>query len=373
VKVLHLDTGNEWRGGQQQVLYLTQGLEEMGVTSVVATPQASPLAKALRRRDLPVIEIPYVAAYAPKTVRSMQRILADRRWDLLHAHTSHGHTLAFLSFRLPPPRSFQRPALVVSRRVDFVPSSDPLTRLKYTTTDQFFVCVSEAVRLVLDDYGVPERSLYVVRSGVALPPRPARPPGDPRRCALREALGVPDDAFLLGAIGQFVRHKGHRFLIEAMGRVKKQVPHSHLVLLGDGELEKDLRKLADHIGINGNLTFAGYRPRASRYLPALDLFVHCSIEEGLGTSLLDAGAHSVPVVASRAGGIPEVVEHEVTGLLVEPGKAEELASAIVRLAEDDGLRRRMGEAGRRRVAECFTDRRMVEETFAAYRDILGKM
>jgi glycosyltransferase involved in cell wall biosynthesis len=381
LKILHVDSGREWRGGQQQVLYLTQGLEERGVVSVVATPQGSPLAQRLRRQNLPVIELPPSFPFSPRSIRTIQNLLADRNWNLVHAHTAHAHTQMFLAFRLPPPRPFHRPGLVVSRRVDFVPARDPLTRLKYTGTGQTFICVSDAIRGVLETYGVPGSSLRVVRSGVPLPgvstPSDPLPSDDPlrrerERRDLRSELGVPADGVLIGSIAQLVEHKGHRYLLEALPSVVAAMPGAHLVLLGSGDQEKDLRRQAARLSLNGALTFAGFRPLARRYLPAMDLFVSASVEEGLGTSLLDAQAAGVAVVGTRAGGMPEAIEDGVTGMLVEPSDPKQLAAAIIEVLGDQDLRRRMGRAGRRWVAENFSTARMVEETLAVSREILGR-
>lgn len=368
MKVLHIDTGTEWRGGQQQVLHLTQGLIELGITSVVVTPQGSPLAKTLRSRNLPSIEIPYTAPYAPRTVRKLQRILADRSWSLMHMHSSHAHTLGFLSLRLPPPRSFQRPAFVVSRRVDFVPHSDPLSRLKYTTPNQFFICVSDAIRAILQDYGIPPRSLYVVRSGVSVP----KPPTKEQRAAIRKDLAIDEDAFLIGNVGQLVPHKGHRHLLAAFAKMEAEVPRARLVLVGDGELEASLKAQAEQLAIGPRVTFAGYRPKAAAIIPAFDLYVHASVEEGLGTSILDAAAAGVPVVATRAGGIPEAVIENETACLVEPGDPAALAQCMLELARDEARRQRMAGAGPGWVRASRSDRHMVQGTLAAYQDIVLK-
>lgn len=367
MKVLHVDTGREWRGGQQQVLYLTQGLEDRGVTSVVVTPQGSPLAQRLRARSLPLIEIPYSAPYAPRTIRALQRILADRSYEILHLHTSHAHTLGFLSFRLPPRRAFQKPVFLVSRRVDFRPGSDPISKLKYTASGQHIVCVSEAIRQILLDYGVAEKSLSVVRSGVVVPDSVS----SLERSRLRETLGVPSDAPLVGAIGQLVPHKGHRHLLSAFAIVRRSVPNAHLVVIGEGELLKTLESKTRELGIEGAVTWAGYRARAARYLDALDLFVHPSVEEGLGTSILDAGARRVAIVATRAGGIPETIKHRETGILVEPGQADSLALEMVGLLLDPGRRAELGQAAREWVGRQRSEVRMIEQSLALYRSLAG--
>jgi L-malate glycosyltransferase len=382
LKVLHLDISTEWRGGQQQVLYLTRGLEERGVVSVVATTQGSPLAQRLRQQDLPVLELPASPIFAPKLGRALQHILADRTWHILHAHTAHAHTLGFLAFRVPPSRPFHRPSFVIARRVDFVPSRDPLTRLKYTNAGQTIICVSEAIRRILLAYGVAPDSLRVVCSGVQVPG--TSQPGDPlpseldprrlqqERLDLRTELGVPGDALLLGNIAQMVEHKGQRYLVEAMPIIRRAVPSAHLVILGSGELERDLRSRTDQLSLDGAVTFAGFRPDAARYLPAFDLFVLSSVEEGLGTSTLDAQAAGVPVLVTRAGGSPETVLDGVTGLLAEPADAEALARQAIVLLTDEPRRLRMGAAGRRYIAEAFSADRMVDETLATYRELTSR-
>jgi len=329
-----------------------------------------------------VIELPPSSPFSPKSVRALQQILADRTWHLLHAHTAHAHSLAFLAFRLPPARPYHRPAVVISRRVDFVPARDPLTRLKYTTGEQTFLCVSNAIQKILLTYGVAPSSLRVVHSGVHLPGAPD--PTDPlpseldpsgvsrERRDLRMELGVPPESLLLGNIAHFAEHKGHRFLLDALAGIREAVPQAHLVLFGSGELEKELRRQVERLELDGSVTFAGFRPDAARYLPALDLFVMSSIEEGLGTSILDAQAAGVCVVGTTAGGIPEAMCDGSSGLLVPKGDAAALSRALQRLLHDTPLRRRMGAAGREWVKERFSSARMVEETLAVYREIEGR-
>jgi glycosyltransferase involved in cell wall biosynthesis len=154
--------------------------------------------------------------------------------------------------------------------------------------------------------------------------------------------------------------------------IRRAVPSAHLVILGSGELEKDLRRRAGQLSLDGSVTFAGFRPDAARYLPALDLFVLSSVEEGLGTSTLDAQAAGVPVVVTRAGGSPEAVIDGETGLLAEPADAEALASQAIVLLNDQPRRVRMGIAGRRHVADSFTADRTVDQTLAIYRELTGR-
>lgn len=366
--MLHLDTGREWRGGQQQVLYLSRGLRARGHEFLVAAPTGSPLAERLAAEGLPVREFPWRAAYAPNTVYAWHRLLAEEHWDVVHTHTAHAHSLAFVGFRLPAPRPYHRPALVVSRRVDFAPSRDPLTRLKYTAARTVFVCVSDGVREVLRRYGVAPAALHVVHSGV-------EPPVETHTSQeeIRRELGLPTVGFLVGAIGQLVPHKGHSHLLAAIARLRKSDAGVHLVILGAGELDGTLRAEAKRLEIEGAVTFAGYRPHAKRYLRAFDLFVSSSIEEGLGTSILDAQAAGVAVVATTAGGSKETVNHEVTGLLVPPADAFALANAVAALRNDGARRRAMAEAGPEWIRARFSADAMVEGSLDVYHKALDQV
>lgn len=366
IRVLHLDTGREWRGGQQQVLYLHRELCARGHRSIVVTPTGSPLARRVRDENLPLREILYHGSGDPIALFLLVKLIQETEAQILHAHTAHAHNLGFLALRLPGLPRDRRPAFVVHRRVDFPPSADPLTRMRYTTDPCLFLCVSDAVRRVLLSRGVPEDRLRVVHSCIDPARIDREATGDP--ASLRIELGLPPESSLIGAVGALVPHKGHRHLLAAMPKVLSAHPEAHLVLFGDGPLESELRRESWERKMQSRVLFAGFRSDVHRFFPALDLLAHPSVEEGLGTSILDAMAARLPVVASRAGGIPEVVRHGETGWLVPPASPTELAGAIVSLIDDPRRRHDFGEAGRRRVVEGFSVPVLADQVIAAYEE-----
>jgi glycosyltransferase involved in cell wall biosynthesis len=240
--------------------------------------------------------------------------------------------------------------------------------MRYTSEPALFLCVSAAVRQVLEDYGVPGDRLRVVHSCVDVNRIDANE--DEKREALREELGIPADARLIGVVGAFVPHKGHKHLLAAMPRIVAACPDARLVLFGDGPLEKKLRRDCWERGLEAAVTFAGFRPDVARFLRCLDLFAHPSTEEGLGTTILDAMAARLPVVASRAGGISEAVLHGVTGWLVPPASPTELAGPIISLLENPLRRSEFGEAGRARVESDFSIATLCDKTLSAYKAAL---
>lgn len=365
-RILHLDTGREWRGGQQQVLYLSSELTRRGHTSVIMTPRGSPLAQRARALDLSVREISYHGAGDPIAIRALVQAVQEIDAGILHAHTANAHSLGFFALRLPGLPKEHRPAFVVHRRVDFPPGGDPLTRMRYTSDPCMFLCVSEAVRDVLQKHGVPGERLRVVHSCIDTGRVDAV--AEPDRAALRAEIGIPADAGLIGVIGSLVPHKGHKHLLAALPRVFTERPEARLILFGDGPLEAELRRDCWERGLQTRVTFAGFRNDVVRYLQAFDIFAHPSIEEGLGTSILDAMAARLPVVASRTGGIPEVVVHGETGWLVPPASPSELAGALITLLEDPRRRSQFGEAGRARVESAFSTISLGDHVLAAYAD-----
>ena len=176
----------------------------------------------------------------------------------------------------------------------------------------------------------------------------------------------------MGNIGALVAHKGQRYLVDAAPAVVRALPDTHFLIFGEGELRPTLTRQIKHLGLEHRVSLAGFRPDILALLKGLDLFVMSSITEGLGTSILDAMAASKAVVGTSAGGIPEAVEHGVTGLVVPPHNAGALADAILTLLKDEPLRRRMGEAGLARVRERFSVDRMIDETLAVYARVAGR-
>jgi glycosyltransferase involved in cell wall biosynthesis len=189
---------------------------------------------------------------------------------------------------------------------------------------------------------------------------------------VHEAFWLPHGSPVVGNVAALVPHKGQRYLIDAAHLVVQQVPDARFVILGEGELREHLEKQVHEHHLEKHVLLPGFRTDVLGCIKAFDLFVMSSVTEGLGTSLLDAMTCSRPIIATRAGGIPEIVEDEVNGLLVPVRDHHALADAIVRALKDAELRKRMGDAGLARVNERFTVERMVSETADVYARVAGR-
>lgn len=183
----------------------------------------------------------------------------------------------------------------------------------------------------------------------------------------RDALGLTRDDLVLGCVARFDPVKGLDLLLRAVGVLVKRYHRLKLVLAGDGSEATKLRRLSEALGMGDRVFFAGVVEDAFRLFPALDVYVSPSRKEGLPLAPLEAMALGLPVVATRVPGHLDVVAAGETGLLAEPGDSESLAAAIARLLDDPDLRKRMGQAGLKRVKEQFTVERMTGQIAEIYR------
>jgi glycosyltransferase involved in cell wall biosynthesis len=234
------------------------------------------------------------------------------------------------------------------------------SRWKYRQVDAF-LCASDAIRDMLVADGIDQECAVTVHEGIDIEHVDAAPRGD-----VHGELWLPHHAPVVGNVAALVPHKGQRYLVEAAQIVLKRVPDARFLILGEGELRPALEQLVRRAHLEKHVLLPGFRPDVLSLLKAFDVFVLPSITEGLGTSLLDAMACRKPIVATLAGGIPEVVVDGETGFLVPVRDPGALAGRIVRLLEREDLRRALGEAGRLRVERRFSADRMVVETLAAY-------
>jgi glycosyltransferase involved in cell wall biosynthesis len=363
---LHIDTARTWRGGQNQVLLTVNGLRSIGHrAALVAHPDGE-----LRQRVDEGLEL---IPIAPRTEMDLSaawrlaRVVKRLQPDVIHAHDPHGVAMASLALSLGSGSapSGRLPALVASRRVDFHLKGNSFSRWKHRQVD-CFIAASNAIRAMLVADGVPESSVVTVHEGIDVDHVLAAPTVN-----VHEAFFLPHHAPIVGNVGALVPHKGQRHLIEAAHLVVQQLPDTRFVILGEGELREHLERLVREHHLEKHVVLPGFRIDVLGCIKGFDLFVMSSVSEGLGTSLLDAMACSKAIVATKAGGIPEVVDDGVTGLLVEPRDHHALAAGIVRLIKDASDRQQMAEAGFERVSAKFTVERMVAETAKVYADVAG--
>jgi len=364
VKVMHIDTGRELRGGQRQLLLLARGLRERGHQQLVVCQEGSRLEARAHEEGLRVFALPAHDPAHAHGILQLRQLLWGEPFGILHAHDGKGQTIAWLaSAGMPVHR-------VASRRVTFVPKGLAggriVHRLKYQFTCQTVIAVSDFVRQVLAESGVPADMIEVIPDGIAFPPEL---PNADLRSRMRAHWGFEEEDFLIGYMGGFAPEKGQDIAIEALRILEHSLPSACLVVAGEFCGCKPGRAQCKTQLVRNRVKRLGPVEKLADFFAGLDLYAMPSRAEGLGSAALLAMAHGVPVVATRVGGLPELVEDQRTGWVVPPDSPPALADVIVSAASDRASLRTLGREARERAKQYASDI-MVKRTEALYYGLL---
>ncbi|MGH9402923.1 MAG: glycosyltransferase family 4 protein, partial [Terriglobia bacterium] len=356
--ILHLDTGNDMRGGQWQLLALARGLRDRGLCQLIVCPPGSRLEESARREGFEACALSFRGAGLARSIFTLRGLI--RGFDVIHAHDGHGQTFSwFASSALPVKR-------VASRRVTFLPRGRFIHRLKYGRSCHGVIAVSEFVRGLLLQSGIAAAKIQVIPDGIDFP---ASLPDPAVRTQTRRSFQLEEGDFAIGHAGAFTPEKGQEIAIQAFQRVAACLPRARLLLAGEGGMKQPLVEKYGLGNPDGRIRLTGYLSDLSEFMNSIDLFLMPSLAEGLGSAALIAMAHGVPVIASRTGGLPEIVDDGETGWLTEPGSPEKFAEKMVAAASRPEILRRMGVEAREK-AKGFTNDIMVQKTERFYQRLI---
>ena len=348
-RIIHIDSGRSWRGGQRQVFLLATGLRDLGHRVLVVAPAGSPLIRRAERAGLPTYRLTLRGEWDIRSARELRAVVREWGAQIVHAHDARSHSIA--RFALLGKRKIR---LIVTRRVAFPPKQ---VRLKYRYGVHAFIAISEAVKSVMVRAGVPPDRIEVVYSGI-----PAPQVKRPRNW--RRERGWPASTIVCGIVGAMTQEKG----LDMISGIARRLPgevfrRTRLVLLGGKG--KGGTSVAGVEGFD-----AGFVEEIHDAVAGLDVLWHPSRSEGLGTSVIDAMALGVPPIAFAVGGLPEVIEDGKSGILVSPGDISGFMRAAAELITNDALRARLGEGAKARARE-FDLKRMIERTAEVYDRVLA--
>ena len=363
MSLFHIDAGKEWRGGQRQAFFLARELKRKGYPFFFVVQPKSPLYFRAREADLPVSPLRIRNEFDVLAVVRLALAMKRNRCLLAHFHDAHSVAVGSAAASLA-----KVPVRIISRRVDFPLRKNFFSKRKYGNNVDAIIAISEGVKEVLLKGGIPEEIIEVIPSGIDFSPYEEAASSD----YLRREFSFARDDYLVGIVAHLAEHKGHKYLIQATKILKEHTDKIKIIIVGGGPLKYELDEQAKELQVKDIVYFLGFREDIPQILSSLDLFVLSSYLEGMGSSLLDAMACRLPVVATRTGGIPEVVIHRKTGLLVPPRSPSYLAKAILKLYQDRDLASRLGQKGYEVVRQKFSSEAMSEKIIDLYERIAAR-
>lgn len=369
IKVLHLTSTRYGIGGVERLLlemsdkYQVEDFDVAYCNLFCDEEGEGKFPTAIRQKGLDYIEISGKRVRdLPSMVRNLRKILEHRQIDVLHLHMLQATIVGGLA------QTGTRTSTVVTKHY-----TDGLSRhaawikkLDHWSTKRAkcIVAISDYVRQDLIRIGFEPNKIKIVHNGTDVAEFDRRASTEKRKNSA--PLG---GKFVIGSVGSLTERKGHSFLIDAMPRILERIPNAHLMIVGEGPVKSELVRMVERLDLVDQVTLAGFRENVALFLSEIDLYVHPSIHEPFGISILEAMTARKCVVASNVEGVPEIVLDGLTGVLVPPGDSDVLAETIVSLFQQNDQRLEMGEAGRRRVEEHFTIDRVVDEYQAVYRSL----
>lgn len=353
-------------GAERELLVCLEHLPRRGIQPLVVCPAEGPLSEKVAALRVATQHVTFPAwrkllewPRRGEAVRRLRRVIGQIGPSLVHVND-----IWWLPQTLRAAAGLGIPILCHVRQ-EIHPHKVRLYELP--SADGVFA-VSHDVEASLRAGGVKPERIHVLHSGIDL----TRVPTSLSGAEFRHRYGIPLTAPVLGTVANLFPRKGYDVMCRALSVLRRRRPEIHYLIVGTGDrgYEQMLRELVRSLGLEGQVHFTGFQEPVYPALAAMDVYVHPATMEGFGIALVEAMAMAKPVVATTTGGIPDIVVHGETGLLVAPGDSEALASAVGVLLDDAGRWTALGQAGRKRVERLFTVDVMVSRLVACYEGVI---
>jgi sugar transferase (PEP-CTERM/EpsH1 system associated) len=363
--VLSLDVG----GLERNVINQVHEGQKLGQrVSIVCVERPGALAHRVAAMGATLVSLDKRAGLRPIIVRRVMRAL-----EVLRPQVVHTHQLATLLYGGVAARLLRIPLVVHTEHGQEQYASRLRTRMlgriAGSFSDRFYCLTADTANQIRNRHIVAGRKVRIIQNGINVAQFT-------ECCAnaddVRRSLGVALDAPLIGTVGRLTEIKQQDVLLRAFAKVRLYTPDAHLVLVGDGPMREELRQLAVRLGVDECVHFAGYQPDAGPFYQAMDIFALTSRSEGMPQAVLEASVTGLPVVASAVGGLPELIDNGLSGMLFPPGDDAVLAQVLRKLITNPEEGRRMGAAARARVESAFHVGRMAAEYHRDFLELLRR-
>lgn len=366
-KVLHVIGGGEIGGAERHVLTLIKLLDKEIFSPELLCLCRGPFAPLAREQGITTHEIIMRHKLDLSVSRKIEKLLAEKEIALVHTHGARANLVARTAAKnrgLPVVTTFHSVLAYDYPWRHQASTARFLTKLTNRYTDRF-IAVSHFVKEDVVRMGVPPGKVEVIYNG--LNPEALKPKSPPPE--VRKRLGLAPDQRVVGVIGRLHPVKGQEYFVEAARRLAPAWPEAAFLLIGEGPDRDKLSRLVHRYGLEGRVLLPGFYPQAADIYGVMEILCLPSVMEGMPLVLLEAMHFGVPVVASRVGGIPEVIKDGENGILIPPKNPAALAEAIEALLEDEPLRNKLAEQARKSVRE-MTVEKMAQRTMEVYKSLL---
>lgn len=329
-KTLFVSSPKSWRGGEQQLYYLLSEFSNQNKKFAIICPFNSPLYQKCKHHNWEVYSFKKRGLLNIGIARSIIKIAKQNGFDLLHANDSHAHSAVIwankMGLKLP---------IVLSRRVDFPIKNTFFSLKKYNFKYiKAIVCISEFVKKILEPSIQNKSTIKVVHDGIDV----EKFKFAEKNYGLKQKFAIPNNHLIIGMVAAYAPHKDYYTFIKAAEKVLNINNQLTFFAIGEGGERIEMEKIIKQKKLDKKIILTGFIDDIPGVLKDLDIFVLSSKTEGLGTSILDAFASKVPVVATNAGGIPEMLIHQQTGLISNVGDDTEMANNILKLIQNNTLK-----------------------------------
>ncbi|MBC7525981.1 MAG: glycosyltransferase family 4 protein [Chthonomonadaceae bacterium] len=367
MNILQIVSSSRISGAEKHVVVLSERLLKRGHSITALCPPGGWLPDQLRGVGVEVVESGMHGVHVGPATMRLSRLMRERKIDLIHSHLTCATYYGYLLSRLT-----QRPAVSSVH----VRSRDLVYRRLFPQRNNHIITVSEWVREAFIERGVSADHVHTIYNGTDFlneeRENSEKPSSMEEELPIRAEFSLPPQAELIGIFARVDEFKGHPILMEAMGKIVAQRPNAFLICVGSVEpaVQKSLWELASQAGVADRIRFTGVRNDVKRIMAETDVVTLPSRYEACSMAIIEAMAMGKPVIATRAGGNPELIEDGKTGLLIERDPAS-LAHAVTSLLANRELKERIGNAARERAIEQFSARTMVDNIESLYGKILS--
>lgn len=367
MRLIQITVSKGWRGHEQKIIYLYEAFRDFGYVEDqwIICPDNSETYRIATEKGMQVIALNPTSEYDFKFAKELKRISDDKKADIMFIHNSESHTLAVLSslfcgLKIP---------LVLCRTLIKRVDTNFLRKWKYNYSGiKKIICVSHPVVDVLK-FAVRDHSKLCVVGSVTDINKFSK---TEKTGMLHKEYNIPNDYKIIGNIAAFTGFKDHKTWVNTVAELVKREVRAKYILIGEGPLENEIKAQVKELGLENEIIFSGFRRDIPEVLPEFDLFLFTSNNEPTGGVLLESYACRIPIVAANAGGIPEVIVDNETGLLAEVGNPKSFADKVEQMLSDELLREKCIANGRQFLIDNFTKEVIAKKMFDQLNEIVLK-